>query len=327
MTFTIIDQQPVVDRWRSEPGFSAVDAHPVYGRFGQIYYPAVSGAACRDVSFAVVHDAVAALLVSCSLGDEGLGYFGFPARAFARPDIAPGLLDEAVKVAFRHIDTLLEGHGVRRLTFEDIGVGDTLSAVGKACLDRNCTGSLRLTGLVDFADGADTPRKAPRKSFRSLVNWGRRTMRIVSVDWQNVERSLFQSYQDFHFKVAGRVTRPQDSWDAMYRSVAEGRGALYLGYLEDELVAATLVVDGTETSFYASGVYDRDRFDKPIAHWPLMYAIEQSATRGMKRFDLGHLPMAGERSSKEISIGYFKRGFATIIANSLVWTTPVPKDN
>lgn len=327
MSFRIVDHKPIIDRLRSDPGFSAINAHPVYGRFGQGYYPAVFGQAYRDASFAVIHDEVAALVFSCSVGADGLGYFGFPARAFVRHELPPGLLDGAVNVAFRHIDTLLDTHQPRRLMFEEVRVGDILSLFGKACLDRNCAGSLRLTGLVDFTNGAEKPGKAPRKSFRSLVNWGRRNMLIVTVDGQNAERSLFQSYQDFHFKVAGRVTRPQESWDAMYACIADGRGALYLGYLEDELVAATLIVDGTETSFYASGVYDRDRFDKPIAHWPLMYAIEQSAARGMKRFDLGHLPMAGERNDKEIAIGYFKRGFATIVANSLVWTTPVPKDN
>lgn len=326
MTFEIVDQLSIIDELRSHAEFSGIDAQPVYGRFGRSYYPAVFGPACRDASFAVFHDEIGVLVVCCSLGADGLGFFGSPARAFVRSGLEPNVVEGAVDAAFRHIDALLEGHPGRKLVFEETGAGGTLSAFGKACLGRHCAASVRLTGLVDFPSDAKGPGKPPRKSFRSLINWGRRNMRIVTVSGRNPDHSLFQSYQDFHRRIAGRVTRPQESWDAMFAWIAAGNGALYLGYLEDQLVAATLIVDGTQTSFYASGVYDRDRFDKPIAHWPLMYAIEDSAARGMKGFELGHLPMVGERSEKEVAIGYFKRGFATVIATSLVWTTATSEE-
>ena len=72
-------------------------------------------------------------------------------------------------------------------------------------------------------------------------------------------------------------------------------------------------------TYYASGVYDRERFDQPLAHWPLYDAIRRSGARGMRRFDLGELPAKGTVSDKEFNIGYFKRGFASQIDMHLVW--------
>jgi hypothetical protein len=46
----------------------------------------------------------------------------------------------------------------------------------------------------------------------------------------------------------------------------------------------------------------------------------RSAARGMQSFDLGDLPLAEAATAKEVSIGYFKRGFATNIATWIAWS-------
>ena len=93
-----------------------------------------------------------------------------------------------------------------------------------------------------------------------------------------------------------------------------------LGYLADgEMVTGTMVVDGAAQAYYASGVYDRERFDQPLGHWPLWLAVSRSAKRGMRVFDLGDLPLPESGSDKEFAIGYFKRGFATNIRTGITW--------
>jgi hypothetical protein len=153
-----------------------------------------------------------------------------------------------------------------------------------------------------------------------LVNWGQRNLKIDCVGAAKPDRDLFTRYREFHAVVAGRVTRGEKSWDAMFDWIAAGHGELVLGFLASgELVAGTIVVDGATTSYYASGVYDRERFDQPLGHWPLWLAMTRSAERGMRAFDLGDLPLGGTGTEKEYSIGYFKRGFATTIASWISW--------
>jgi hypothetical protein len=125
--------------------------------------------------------------------------------------------------------------------------------------------------------------------------------------------------KDFHAEVAGRVTRAQASWDVMYDWVARGCGELILGSLDGRLVAGSLFVDGTQTCIYASGVYERSLFDKPLAHYPVWLGIEHAHARGMKTLELGEVPAKGAVSDKEFQIGYFKRGFATDLDDHWVW--------
>ena len=135
---------------------------------------------------------------------------------------------------------------------------------------------------------------------------------------------MFDEYQNFHTRIAGRTTRPQASWNIMFETVASGSGELSLGHDNTgSLVSATLVIDSDRVSQYASAVYDRAKFDKPIGHWPVFDAILRAKKRGKYQFDLGDIPAAGTASDKELSIAIFKRGFVDSLDFTLLWELPL----
>jgi hypothetical protein len=286
---------------------------PQCGLFAQRYYPVYFAGSHQDVSFAVCEGDEPLLAVFATRSPNGLDYYGAPVQFFA----AGGLSEAAVKLAFTHLDEI----GLNAARIADGGSLQRLSPVGKACLDRQFRPSVSLTASADLTHGEEGLRQGLRKSYKSLLNWGKNNQAIIAVDAANPDRGLFDRYQDFHHKVAGRVTRAQETWDAMFALIAEGAGELLLGFLPgDDLVAGTMVFDAGDTAFYASGVYDRDRFEMPLAHWPLWLAMVRAQARGRKRFELGAVPIAGTAADKEIAIGYFKRGFATDMMVSLVWS-------
>jgi hypothetical protein len=111
----------------------------------------------------------------------------------------------------------------------------------------------------------------------------------------------------------------------MYDWIVGGGGELVLASVGDEIAAGSMFLDGTEISVYASAAYDRARFDKPLAHYPVWLGIEHAAARGMKIFELGPAPLRGTVPEKEYQIGYFKRGFATHVVERTIWRwSPVP---
>ena len=305
------------DRWRSLPAFADIDNHPLSGAFARRYYPLVFGDSRQDESFAVVQGDEPKLIVLCTIGKDIADYYGQPIGFFGKTISDAGRSPE-VSAAFSHLATLVGTNArvsIRHLT------KDSVSIVGAACLDYGCVATHRFTGLCDLCLGEDGLRSALRKSYRSLVNWGRRNLRSAYVNADNPDRHAFNLYQDFHRQIAGRDTRPQSTWDAMFEWIAGGEGELILGWLESgELVAGTMAVDGATTTYYASGVYDRERFDKPMAHWPMHDAILRSAARKMKWFDIGDIPPEGSVSPKEYTIGLFKRGFASEIQDWVNWT-------
>lgn len=311
-----------VARALHDPALAAIDRHPVTGGFGRRYYPAVTAGAAREVPFLVVQDGRPLLYAPATILEGRVSFHGMPLRLFVAAGLDRRGAERAVDAAFAHLDALAAGPAPEGLVIETAG-GATLDAVALACLGRGLTAALRLVATVDLAAGEPAARAALRRSFRSLVNWGEREITLRYVNETAPDRGAFDAYQDFHRRVAGRVTRPQASWDAMFAWIAGGGGELALGQLADgTLVSATLVVDGTEAAYYASGVYDRERFDRPMAHWPLWNALGRARARGRALFDLGEVPLPGTASEKEVAIGYFKRGFATALETRLVWTSP-----
>ncbi len=298
----------------SDPAFAVVNAHPFTGEFGRRYYPAVFGDRRRDESFTVQEGGVARLRVACSAGEGALDWYGMPIQLFARASAA--VEPAVVEAALAHLDTLAEKCAAGQIILlEAPGL-----PLGVPCRERGYEATEHDYAHADLTGGEAGLRKGLRKSFKSLLNWGKRNLALEIYGKANADRALFKRYQDFHAQVAGRVTRASDSWQVMADWIARGHGELILGSLDGELVTGTMVVDGTEAAYYASGVYDRERFDKPLAHWPLWLGMLHAAERGLRVFDLGELPREGTASAKEVNIGYFKRGFAGELATRAVWS-------
>jgi hypothetical protein len=173
--------------------------------------------------------------------------------------------------------------------------------------------------VADLSCSAAELRADVRDSFRTLIKWGEQQFTMRYCNEANPDASLFAEYEDLHGRVAGRRTRADASWRAMFETIARGEGELSLATFDGETVGATLVVDGETDAYYASGAYVRERFDRPIGHWPMMDAMLRAKARGIQRFRLGEVPFAGDTSSKEHSIGFFKKGFTSRLEVRLVW--------
>jgi hypothetical protein len=177
---------------------------------------------------------------------------------------------------------------------------------------------MTLTGMVDLTAGPAVWKHALRKSFHQFVNWGRKNLAIQYVNAATPNLEHFDAYREFHSHIAGRVTRPKESWDIQFAELARGRGELILAHLDGKLAAGSLFIDGTELTLYMNGVYDRG-LDKPLAHYMVWHGIERALDRGLRLFQLGDIHLPDAVDDKRHSVGYFKRGFATHFEASIVW--------
>ena len=174
---------------------------------------------------------------------------------------------------------------------------------------RMATPSVRIHGISDLSDGQAFIQRAIRKSYRSLINWGRKNFTMNYVTATNLDYNLFQVFPAFHSRIAGREQYGTAFWRVFWHEIASGKAELSLGFIDDDkLTAAVFIADAELTSYYVSGVFDRAHFDKPVSHFPLYDAMLRAADRGVKNFDLGELhPLNSSVSEKEVQIGYFKR--------------------
>lgn len=300
--------------------------HPTYGRFGRRYYPAALGDTWNDTSFAVYRRESPVLTAICGSDGGPISYYGMPMRIWIDKTLGARSFKSVLRTSLDHLVSLASATGSTTCVIRDDPSGRGASLLGRSLHAAGAVPRLSLCARIDL----DVPQEAIatniRKSYRSLISRGKRSISLAYVNCDNPDFEMFTRYRTFHRRIAGRVTRPRKSWDIMFEAIADGHGELSLGYdSSGDLMSATLVIDGGEVAQYSSGVYERERFDKPIGHWPLYDAILRAKARGRSLFELGDIPAAGTASDKEVSIGAFKRGFAGRLDYRLAWDMPLAK--
>lgn len=115
--------------------------------------------------------------------------------------------------------------------------------------------------------------------------------------------------QDLHRRDAGRITRPQATWDHMRRWCDEGNGLLVLALVKNMAVGAAMFIRYGVGAYYASAARlpEVPPKDSP-AHLIVWSAAEWLRAHGYRWLDLGPLD---ESTEKLAAICHFKRGFGT----------------
>ena len=201
----------------------------------------------HDATFAVVKDDKPELIALCSVGADTVDYYGQPIAFFGDATTGVGL-NPLIDKALDHLALLAGSH--RSLSISD-GAGEYASSVGAACCERGFVAAQCFKGLCNFSVGEAGLRAVLRRRYTTNGQLGSKNLRMVFVNASNPDGSAFAQYQAFHGRIAGRSTRPQDTWDAMFNWIVGGNGELVLGYLGGDLVAGTMVVDGFTTAYYA----------------------------------------------------------------------------
>lgn len=296
-----------------------------FSKTGDDYYGAVFAAGLASHSFGFADDAGLCAVIKCDNSDrERLTRYKFPIEIWAADRLGAPACNELISHILGELSTLSRSQGM---------TGYTIRTWGESCFVRMLAGRLLAGGTVpilaldavlDLANDDATLFALMRSGHRRHVRWGEKSLSLLFVDQDNPDKALFESYQQLHAEIAGRVTRPQASWDAMFALIAGGKGDLAISHFEGNMIGGTLVLDDGQAAYYASGANRRDQFDKPLAHFPLYKLATRARARGNHHFVVGEVgQFEAAASDKERSIGQFKSGFSSETRASLIWTVAV----
>jgi hypothetical protein len=288
---------------------------------GREYYRAVQGPGFREHSFALGSEKNIIAIVECDGMGGVLGRFGFPIEPWIDPVLPFDLRRQSIADIFAELRRIVIENKLSAIRLRSSAGVDPDGLLLGRTMQLGAQPTLEVRSVVDLAQSEEALFDCLRKGHRQQVRWGNGNLVLSFVDGADPDAGKFDAYRLFHAEIAGRTTRSATSWDVMYRAIAAGRGDLVLGHLHGKLVSGTLVLDGLDTAYYASGVYDRTQFDKPLGHAPLFAAMVRAKRRGLRMFDVGEVPFPGSGASeKEIAIGHFKRGFGAQAASSVILT-------
>ncbi|MEK7244557.1 MAG: GNAT family N-acetyltransferase, partial [Pseudomonadota bacterium] len=287
--------------------FPDLNGHPLFGDFTRRLYRTIHPGRHPDRSFVVAGEAGPAVAVAATAQDNEISMLGLPAVVALSRDLDAPAAAKALAVAFEHLDRIgaADGAGLARVRGGEAGCFGPLD---NACIARLSKPVARMHAVVDLGGGEEAIRRGLRDSYRSLVNWGRKQLVMTYVNRDHPDRTAFDAFPAFHSRVAGAGARAADYWNVIWEEIARGDAELSLGRLADgSLVAGTLTAFAGGCAYYASGVYDRDRFEKPLGHWPVFDALVRAGRRGIARYDLGEVHPRGAALDKEVQIGFFKK--------------------
>lgn len=166
---------------------------------------------------------------------------------------------------------------------------------------------------IDLSQSEDDIKMCVRKSYKSLLSWGQKNLDIKVYDETNMTDDVMSEFEDFHVAVAKRHTRTHDSWMLQSKAVQQGMGFVVMGYYNNQLVTATLVLNGETDCYYGVCVNDRDLMAQnlPIGHYGLFKSILLAKEKGFSKFNFGDV--SNNSDPKVNAIVKYKRGFSNIL--------------
>lgn len=156
-----------------------------------------------------------------------------------------------------------------------------------------------------------------RTTYRRYIRMAEQRWRSVIIDYTSsadLIHETMRKFRELHISVAQRETRSKETWDLQEKAVLSGESIVVLLYDEDELVGASLHSATATMGYYGVGAFKRELFGEPVSHLSQWRAIQYFIDKKVKWYDIGWRCYPGDKekpSDKELSIGYFKEGFAS----------------
>tara|TARA_Y100001935_G_scaffold100122_1_gene83304 strand:- start:1603 stop:2631 length:1029 start_codon:yes stop_codon:yes gene_type:complete len=170
--------------------------------------------------------------------------------------------------------------------------------------------------LVDLSLSLQDIRLKFRKSFKPFINKGLREWKVEV--HEKVTDDLFESFRLLHKSVAGRSTRPIESWNKQKEQIDSMESFIVTVSGDDDvIVGAGLFTYSRDNGFYSVGAYERKLSDQPLGHAVQMKAIETFKKNGVKWYEIGLKRLKIDKrtpTDKELALTHFKQGFATHVA-------------
>jgi len=144
-------------------------------------------------------------------------------------------------------------------------------------------------------------------------------------------KNRFKMFQDEHFTAAGKMTRPQETWDSMYSSAMQGSASLFCAFLGDIPVSYLFCGQFSSMAFGWSQVnvkeYEKTYSPRHLLEWE---AINYYKKNGFSFYEIGERYYAPQLlhvpTEKQITISQFKERYGGSLLPKITWLGYFDKD-
>lgn len=137
-------------------------------------------------------------------------------------------------------------------------------------------------------------------------------------------KQWFNRFQEAHFISAGKITRPQATWDRMYQSALNGKASLFCAFLGNAAMSYLFCGEFSSMAFGWSQVnieeFEKDYSPRHILEWE---AINYYRQRGFSYYEVGERFYGPQLlyvpSAKELTISVFKERYGGFSLPKIIW--------
>jgi len=270
----------------------------------------------EDVSFLTEENGAPLMGVRAALrehpdGLQEISGFGRHIVFLEAQGLEPLQRDGAAGIVREELQNILQTH--ENATAIYLEHRPTLSPVSRLLLDSGAEAAATFSQIIDLSAPETQLRSQIRKSYKSLINWGTKNLKLRLLDHTNVTVEAMEQFRLLHVEVAGRETRSARTWELQLEMIRAREAFAIFGDMERQLVTAALFMHSPKYCLYGVSASKRELFEKPLSHAVLWMAILHAKKTGCRFFESGwqYFPKQGKPppTPKELNISAFKKGF------------------
>ena len=240
-----------------------------------------------------------------------------PAPAITNQSLALKNMDQVLHFIFDKITELAEKNQVAKVSYR---LNPFVLADGHKANRSNWLSNFGFiphmfnTQIIDTGNQPEQLFREMRKGHRSDIKRAEElglTCHIYYGD--ECSQNIFHRYEALHEKAAGRLTRPESTFEMMYQWVKDGYAFLIGVKRQDEFIGFSVMLLYKDFAYYGSSCNHPDYPELPISHLIQWHTLKWLHEKGTKFYEIGWQFYTStpfyQPSEKEKNIARFKRGF------------------
>ncbi|WP_319475398.1 hypothetical protein [Marispirochaeta aestuarii] len=290
---------------------------PLYSKRALDYYrqrPLDESKEIIDCSFVYVKENVpcASLILAKVKKDDRVDLLAYeaPGTSLANEDLLSR--KDIVNINTR-IDSVLNGLN-GEFTYRDYLDNGYINFITRRFLSLGCIPYSAFSSIIDLKLEHEYLHQKIRKSYKSLINWGKKNLKIELYDYKNITAEEMENFKNLHIYVSGRRTRSDESWAIQLEMIQNNEAFLVIGFLDGKIVTGSFFMYSGSVCYYGVSASIREMFDKPLSHALVWKAVQYAKDSGYSYFEMGEQKYIGnpketDIDDKNLAISDFKAGF------------------
>jgi hypothetical protein len=227
--------------------------------------------------------------------------------------------DRIYKYVFDRIDNIANENNAQRSVFR---IYDAYSSYKKGNIVYNFTmrhGFIDVslnTQVIDISLKKENLLQSFSESSIRNINKAEDLLAVEFYDSENISRGKYDMFKTFYFRIAGKITRPNECLEVLYRLILKGVVFLAFALYNNSLVGVQMVIHYKSGAYYLLSAVEKEFNYCSIGHFMQWNVMKYLRDKDIDYYEIG-IQQYGNTlydfpDEKDIGISEFKRRFGGV---------------